>query len=124
MTNQPIVAWTEIPVKDLKASMAFYDTVFGWTSAMNTDMGPNPIVVLNGADEGGGGHLYPGKPAKAGTGSTAHLTVTDTIEATAARAIDAGGQILGPVVDIPSGRFQYMLDLDGNSIGLFQLKAS
>ena len=124
MTFQPMTAWLEIPVSDLDKAMAFYDATFDWTSQMVTDMGPNPIVVLNGADEAGGAHLYPGKPAAAGTGSTAHLTVTDTIEATAERAIKAGGQILGPIIPIPHGRFQYMLDLDGNSNGLFELKAA
>ncbi|MCF2871010.1 VOC family protein [Octadecabacter sp. G9-8] len=123
MTFQPMTAWIEIPVTDLDASAKFYDAVFGWTSQKITDMGPNPIVVLNGADEAGGGHLYPGTPA-ANSGSTVHLTVTDTVEATAARATKAGGQVMGPIVDIPSGRFQYMTDLDGNSIGMFELKAA
>lgn len=120
MKTQPTAAWLEIPVTDLEAAHAFYDEVFGWTSQVITDMGPNPIVVFNSADEAGGGHLYVGRPAAAGTGMTTHLTVTDTVEATAERAIKAGGQIVGPIVPIPSGRFQYMLDLDGNSIGLFQ----
>ncbi len=126
MTNQPqpMTAWLEIPVTDLEKSMSFYDAVFGWTSSIVTDMGPNPIAVLNAASDTSGGHLYPGKPAKAGTGATLHLTVSDTIEAAAGRAIDAGGEILGPIVDIPPGRFQYMLDLDGNSIGLFEPKAA
>lgn len=120
MTIQPMAAWLEIPVTDLDAAHAFYDEVFGWTSTKVTDMGPNPIVVLNSADVAGGAHLYPGKPAAAGTGATMHLTVTDSVEATAERAIKVGGQILGPIIPIPSGRFQYMLDLDGNSIGLFE----
>lgn len=128
MTNQPqalpMTAWFEIPVTDLEKSMAFYDKVFGWTSSIVTDMGPNPIAVLNAASDASGGHLYPGNPAKAGTGATMHLTVSDTIEAAAGRAFDAGGEIVGPIVDIPVGRFQYMLDLDGNSIGLFQSKAA
>jgi predicted enzyme related to lactoylglutathione lyase len=30
-----------------------------------------------------------------------------------------GGQVVSPVVQIPSGRFAYCLDPDGNSFGLF-----
>ena len=124
MTFQPMAAWLEIPVSDLEASKTYYDQVFGWSSMMLSDMGPNPIVVLNGADVAGGGHLYPGKSPEAGTGATMHLTVNGALEDAIARVEPAGGQVVGPIVEIPSGRFQYTLDLDGNSIGLFEVKAA
>ncbi len=119
MTKQPIVAWTEIPVSDLAKASAFYAEVFDWKMEI-TPAGPNDIAVFNGADEGAGGHLYPGDPAK-NSGTTVHLTVPDALEAAAARVDKAGGRVLGPIVDIPAGRFQYALDIDGNSIGLFEL---
>jgi predicted enzyme related to lactoylglutathione lyase len=67
---------------------------------------------------GVGGHLYPGKPAAAGTGPTIHLVVDD-VDAAAGRVKDAGGQVVSPVISIPAGRFAYCLDLDGNSFGVF-----
>ena len=118
MPEQPIVCWTEIPVTDLEKASAFYAAVFQWTMTV-TPAGPNDIAVFNGADEAAGGHLYPGKPGK-DCGTTVHLTTPDGIAATAARVEKAGGQMLGPVVDIPAGRFQYATDPDGNSIGLFE----
>jgi predicted enzyme related to lactoylglutathione lyase len=118
MSHQPIVCWTEIPVSDLEKASRFYADVFHWTMTI-TPAGPNDIAVFDGADGAAGGHLYPGKPAK-GCGTTVHLTTPDGITATAARLERAGGQVLGPVVDIPAGRFQYATDLDGNSIGLFE----
>ncbi|MGJ8625302.1 MAG: VOC family protein [Yoonia sp.] len=121
--TQPMVAWIEIPVTDLSAAHKFYDAAFGWSSKLVTNMGPDPMIILNGMNEGGGGHLYPGKPA-VDSGTTVHLTVSDTLEATAARVQDAGGKVMGPIVDIPVGRFQYMTDLDGNSIGMFELMAA
>lgn len=124
MTSQPVqpmAAWFEIPVTDLARAQAFYDEVCGWTSQVVTNMGPNPIVVLDGGDVAGGGHLYEGKPAAAGIGATIHVTIKGALEAAAERAIKAGGQIVGPIVPIPHGRFQYMIDPDGNSIGLFEL---
>lgn len=124
MTHQPMTAWIEIPVSDLEKSMAYYDEVFGWSSKIVADMGPNPIALLNGENEGGGGHLYPGKTPTAGTGATLHLTCTGKLEDAGARVTKAGGELLGPIVEIPAGRFQYSLDLDGNSIGLFELKAA
>ena len=121
---QPIVVWTEIPVTDLKKSATFYAEVFGWTMEITT-MGPNEVATFNALtdkDKGAvGGHLYPGTPA---TGATVHLGLPDTVEAGAARCAAAGGQVMGPVMDIPQGRFQYALDPDGNSLGLFEAKAA
>lgn len=120
---QPLVVWTEIPVTDLKASADFYAKVFGWKMEI-TNMGPNDVATFNAltdADEMAvGGHLYPGTPA---AGSTIHIALPDSLEAGAERCAAAGGQVMGPVIDIPQGRFQYAADLDGNSIALFEMKA-
>ena len=121
MTQTNMVAWVEIPVTDLEASVAYYDVVFGWKSTIRTDMGPNPVANFNDGEDAAGGHLYPGKPGE-GAGSTIHLVIRDKIETAAERVLKAGGQVVGPIVDIPPGRFQYTLDLDGNSVGLFEPK--
>ncbi|MEH3053884.1 MAG: hypothetical protein PGN13_07740, partial [Patulibacter minatonensis] len=65
------------------------------------------------------GHLYEGTPATGGAGPTIHLWV-ESVEAAADRAKEAGAELVGPVIEIPVGRFQYIVDLDGNSIGLFE----
>lgn len=119
MTNRPFVVWAEIPVTDLQKSIEFYNAVFGYDLQINTD-GPNPTAMFFGDDGSVGGHLYPAKPAAAGTGSTVHLAVPDTVEAAMKRCIDAGGKVVSDPTAIPPGRFAYALDLDGNSIGLFQ----
>lgn len=116
--TQPTVVWTEIPVTDLKAAQQFYETVFGWTMVRQDD-GPNPYVNFAG-DQGIHGHIYPGKPAAEGQGPTLHLALQDTVEAGAKRVTGAGGTVMGPVIEIPPGRFQYAQDPDGNSIGLFE----
>ncbi len=120
---QPLVVWTEIPVTDLQKSSDFYAKVFGWKMEI-TNMGPNDVAMFNALTDDDemtvGGHLYPGTPA---AGSTIHLAVPDTVEAGADRCAAAGGRVMGPVVDIPQGRFQYASDPDGNSIALFEMKA-
>lgn len=118
--SAPTVVWTEIPVTDLSAAQAFYEKVFGWQMDYQK-MEPNDSVMFR---DGNGihGHLYPGKPASEGQGPTLHLALADTVEAGAARCIDAGGTVLGPVIEIPPGRFQYAQDPDGNSLGLFEPK--
>lgn len=114
--TQTLVAWTEIPVTDMDRACAFYASVFGWKMEIDTS-GPNPMAVFDGRDEAAGGHIYPGTP---GQGPTVHFALTGTVEAAADRVTAAGGKVMGPIVDIPSGRFQYATDLDGNSIGLYQ----
>ena len=120
---QAYVVWTEIPVTDLKAASAFYGEVFGWNMEI-TQMGPNEVATFNAMTDDDpnavAGHLYPGTPA---AGSTIHIALPDTVEAGAERCIKAGGQVMGPVIDIPQGRFQYAADPDGNSIALFETKA-
>ncbi|KPP89634.1 MAG: putative enzyme [Rhodobacteraceae bacterium HLUCCA08] len=120
---QPLVVWTEIPVTDLKKAADFYAEVFGWTMRI-TDMGPNEVATFNALTDADemvvGGHLYPGTPA---AGSTIHLALPDRVEAGAERCVAAGGQVMGPVIEIPQGRFQYAADPDGNSIALFEMKA-
>ena len=65
------------------------------------------------------GHLYPGKPAPAGTGPTVHLASPDKLEDALKRVTAAGGEVVSDVISIPAGHFAYCLDPDGNSISLF-----
>ena len=113
--------WFEIPVTDLAASMAFYAAVFDMELKVS-EMGPNPMVDFPVAGPAGvSGHLYPGTPSE--NGPTIHLVVPDSLAATKARVIAAGGRVEGPDITIPPGTFCYARDLDGNSLGLFELAA-
>lgn len=121
MTHAPenFAVWTEIPVTDLDRAITFYNAVFK-TDLQKQQAGPNEAAFFPTSNPAGvAGHLYPGKPAERGTGSTIHLICPDTVEETMERVIDAGGQVVSEVITIPSGSFAYCLDLDGNSIGLF-----
>jgi len=120
MSEQTIIAWNEIPVTDMEKSVAFYNEVFGYDMSIDTS-GPNPMAVLGSGMEAGGAHLYPGKPAPDG-GSTVHITLPDALEAGVERVTAAGGQVVSPAIEIPAGRFVYAKDLDGNSIGLFEVR--
>jgi len=113
------IVWCEIPVTDMAAGVAFYGSVFDAKMEIDTT-GPNPISFFPKQNEQDvAGHIYPGKPAQNGEGMTAHLHAPDTLEATVARAQKAGAEIIGPVIDMPFGRFQYAIDPFGNSLGIF-----
>jgi uncharacterized protein len=120
---QNAVAWLEIPVTDMKNAVGFYQAVFGYTLTID-ESGPNPMAIFPNKDaKGVCGHLYPGTPASDGQGPTPHLAVSGTLEDAMMRCGDAGGKVCSPVITIPPGRFAYIQDLDGNSIGLFEARS-
>lgn len=122
-TPENALVWCEIPVTDLKKSMVFYEAVFDYKIKLDESM-PEPFAFLITTDTpGAAGHLYVGKPSSDGSGPTVHLVVPGTVEEAAVRCRKAGGTVLGDVITIPPGRFQYIQDIDGNSIGLFELAA-
>lgn len=123
MTTQPtnIVVWTEIPVRNLDKAVDFYNSVFGWSMTIDRSF-PEPMAVLGNAMAGAGGNLFEGEPASGGAGNRIHIEVAD-LAAAMDRAKAAGAKIgVGPV-DIPPGKFTFIEDLDGNTIGLFEAKA-
>lgn len=117
-TPENFMIWFEIPVADFEKSVAFYNEVFK-TQLTVQDAGPNPIAMFPVQEGGRSGHLYPGKPAARGTGSTVHLACPDKLEDTMERLVNAGGEVVTDPIELPVGRFVYCLDPDGNSISLF-----
>lgn len=119
------LVWGEIPVTDLEAARLFYGAVFKRELSITSD-GPNDMIMLSISDSNDAvaGHIYPGKPAPAGVGPTLHLMAPDDLEATADRVVEAGGKVLSPAIEIPTGSFIYTQDPDGNSIGWFRFKES
>jgi uncharacterized protein len=118
------VVWFEIPVSNLEKAKAFYATVLGY-ALKDEVMGPNKTAIFGysghedmHASDAVSGHLYEGKPAAKGTGNTIHLAVANVDEALD-RVGPAGGEVVSQIIALPTGRFAYCLDPDGNSIGLF-----
>lgn len=110
--------WFEIPVTDMDAAQRFYGAVLQNTLSLE-ETGPNPIAMFTAREPGASGHVYPGKPAPAGTGPTVHLAVAAPLEDGMRRVTENGGKVVSPAIEIPAGRFAYCLDPDGNSFGLF-----
>lgn len=118
------IAWFEIPVSNLEMAKTFYRKVTGY-ALKDEVMGPNKTAIFGYsgheemyASDAVSGHLYEGKPAAKGTGSTVHLAV-DNIDEALKRVGPAGGEVVSQIIAIPTGRFAYCVDPDGNSIGLY-----
>lgn len=122
MPSQHALVWAELPVRDLDKATAFYAATTGGTLVREED-GPNPIAMFQTPDNGVSLHLYPGEPAEDGRGPTLHLSSAGTLEETLERVKQAGGEVISPIIDIPPGRFFYIKDPDGNSIGFFETRS-
>lgn len=112
--------WTEIPVTDLNRANAFYEMLLE-APLTEDNGGPQRILLLPDlGSEAFIGHLYEGKPVSEGDGITVHLAVDGNLENVMERIKKAGGEVISPVITIPSGSFFYAKDPDGNSLGIFK----
>ncbi|MEL6921344.1 MAG: VOC family protein [Pseudomonadota bacterium] len=113
-----ILVWN---VHDIVHGQKFYEAVLDISMIKedNTAL-PNPMVWFQDPKTPGTlGHLYPGKPASDGSGNTVHILSTDPLEDVMPRVEKAGGKVVSPIIPLPVGRFVYITDPDGNSVGLF-----
>ena len=71
MTTQPLVVWTELPVRDVASAAAFYDAVLGTKTTVDTS-GPMPMANIGDMIDGVGCSLFEGTP---GAATLAHFAV-------------------------------------------------
>ncbi len=102
------INYVELPVGDIGASKAFYETAFGWSL---TDFGPSYAATLTG-------DVDLGLQADAGEATTAPLVVidVDNLEAALIAVEAAGGRIIRPIFAFPGGRRFHFRDPAGNEL--------
>jgi uncharacterized protein len=100
--------YVELPVSDIAAAKAFYETVFGWAL---TDFGPTYAATLTGDTD-------IGLQADAAEATRAPLAVieVDDLEAALAAVTAAGGTIVRPIFAFPGGRRFQFTDPAGNEL--------
>jgi uncharacterized protein len=116
---QQTITWFEIPAVDFDRAVAFYSTIldveitksaFGGAPHGFLPAGPGVVsgaIVLR--DD-----LTPGS-----TGTVIYLNVAERMTATLERVERAGGRVILPETSIdPQGTFAFILDSEGNRIGL------
>jgi hypothetical protein len=108
--------WFELTAKDPAKAAAFYQSLFGWTSAESEIGGEKMTTIQNG--ERPIATVMAGKSA----GWTGYISVENVDEAVL-NTTSNEGSVVAPAADIPDvGRFAIVKDPDGAVIGL--LKAS
>lgn len=114
-------AWVELRAPDPRMAMDFYGALFGWSFFDQGDAAGN--YLLCSLDEqlvAGLGGMPPDREVPAAW--TTYLSVSD-VEATMARAIDAGGTVLtGPAEVADAARFAVVADPTGAVFGLWEAR--
>lgn len=106
-------SWNELTTTDPEAAVAFYGSLFGW-STRATDMGTGPyhVASVGGTEVCGVMGMPPGAPPMPPAWGC-YITVDD-LEATIARCSALGGRTLVPPMDVPGvGRMAVLQDPQG-----------
>lgn len=122
-----MMAWFEIPVRDLDRAAAFYAARLGVAALANDEPQPGRRMAFLPSEEAGvGGALVSSATSEpAGAGTTVNLNATGLIEAAVDRVAPAGGTVLMPVSAIGAcGRIALLSEFDGNVAGLHSGRVS
>ena len=109
--GNPVVHF-EIGCRDSKKTQDFYSSLF------DCKLGPmGPAVMIDTGDAVSGHFTTLGHEPY-------HYTIfyvqVDDVQSYLDKATALGGKMLVPPVDIPSGKFAWMQDPEGNTVGLFK----
>lgn len=113
--GRPVVHF-EIGCRDKASTAKFYEQLFDWTTQ---DMGP-AAMIATGSEQGIPGHIT--SLGHEPHNYTIFYVEVDDVEAALKKAESLGGKMVIPPVPIPTGRFAWMADPEGNTVGLFEVK--
>jgi predicted enzyme related to lactoylglutathione lyase len=125
LVNAPgALVWNELNVRDTAGVADFYAAVFGW-SADTADMGGGFMYTTwtlpDGARVGGMLEMPDGAPVEVPAYWATYFGVADT-DATVEQAVALGAKVIAPAMDIPIGRFAYLMDPPGAVFAVIQMR--
>jgi hypothetical protein len=117
LLNAPgALGWVELVTRQADPALAFYPAVFGWT--VNAPSGSYPQWGVAGEDFGGLLVMDDRFPPEAQPSWLPYFAVPD-VDAAAATARGAGGELLMPPTDVPGGpRIAVVRDPQGAAFGI------
>ncbi len=114
MNVQDKITYVEFPAKDIPATKAFFQKVFGWQFK---DYGPDyTAFVKQGLD---GGFYKSGMRSSREHGAALVVLYSNDLEATQQKVEHAGGVISTPVFAFPGGRRFHFLEPSGNELAVW-----
>jgi predicted enzyme related to lactoylglutathione lyase len=109
------ICYLEISAKDVKASAAFYEQIFGWKIRTRGD----DSIAFDDAVEEVSGTFITGREPHNDKGLSVHLMVSD-MRATLQQITANGGKIIEDMNDQASEKTAKFSDPAGNIFGLYQ----
>ena len=114
MNQHEKMNYVEFPAKDLAATKAFFESVFGW---FFVDYGPEYTAFENqGLD---GGFFKSDLASSTEKGAALIVFYSNQLEATLAKVETAGGSILRPIYSFPGGRRFHFTEPSGNEFAVW-----
>ena len=108
------INYVEYPARDLSATKRFFKQAFGWTFV---DYGPEYAAFAGqGLD---GGFFRSELAARTHEGSALIVFYSQNLEATLAKVIAAGGEIIKPIFSFPGGRRFHFAEPSGNEFAVW-----
>ncbi len=115
--------WAELSARGIDRAIPFYERVFGWTHRTSPmgDAGDYTEFLLDGESIAGGTEMNPMVPAEVPSYWLVYFNVDD-VDASYARALDAGAREMLSPQDFPGGRFAIVSDPQGAAFGLLRMQ--
>jgi predicted enzyme related to lactoylglutathione lyase len=114
MPEHAKINYVEFAARDLGATKSFFQAAFGWAF---TDYGPDYAAFAGqGLD---GGFYRADQAASTASGSALIVFYSHDLEATLARVVEAGGQVVRPIFDFPGGRRFHFTEPSGNELAVW-----
>lgn len=114
MNENGKISYVEFPAKDIPATKAFFQTVFGWAFK---DYGPDYVSF---ADHGlDGGFYHSGLCSSREQGAALVVLYSKDLESTQQRVEQAGGVISTPIFSFPGGRRFHFIEPSGNELAVW-----
>lgn len=115
--------WVEIPAKDVKRALKFYQSVFKLPSVEISDDGVRQTATLFGGDSQGKAGISLNQTRNfepCDKGTLAYFDVSEHIEAALERVTAAGGKVVEGKTSMGSaGFYATVLDTEGNLLALY-----
>ena len=108
------INYLELPAKDLEATRAFFQSVFGWQFV---DYGPDYSCFTNGGMDGG--FYRTDVSASVASGSLLMVLYSQDLIATQDAVTQAGGKIIKPIFAFPGGRRFHFTDPSENEYAVW-----
>lgn len=108
------ISYVEFPARDLAATKAFFERVFGWSFV---DYGP---TYASFSDQGLDGGFYEADAAAStDNGSALIVLYSERLEETRDKVEAAGGRIVKPIFSFPGGRRFHFTEPSGNEFAVW-----